>query len=90
MLSADRLEQSFETTHTTSPAGAPLASIDGVRALLELRGEELLGELLENVNTFKANVQGHFDLPIFLNASDFPIGRFDPAKIVLRANQLGT
>ena len=90
LLSADRLEQSFETTHTTSPAGAPLASIDGVRALLELRGEELLGELLENVNTFKANVQGHFDLPIFLNASDFPIGRFDPTKIVLRANQLGT
>ena len=38
LLNADRLEQSFETTHTTSPAGAPLASIDGVRALLQLRG----------------------------------------------------
>jgi lysine decarboxylase len=33
-LNLDRIEQSFETTHTTSPAGAPLASIDGVRALL--------------------------------------------------------
>ena len=89
LLSADRLEQSFETTHTTSPAGAPLASIDAVRALLQTRGTELLGELLTNINQFKSSVQGNFDLPIFLNASDFPAGRFDPAKIVLRANQLG-
>jgi lysine decarboxylase len=89
LLSADRLEQSFETTHTTSPAGAPLASIDAVRALLQTRGPELLGELLTNINQFKSLVQANFDLPIFLNASDFPAGRFDPAKIVLRANQLG-
>ena len=34
-------------------------------------------------------MQSHFDLPIFLNPSDFPVGRFDPTKIVLRANQLG-
>ena len=89
LLSADRLEQSFETTHTTSPAGAPLASIDAVRALLQSRGEELLDVLLANIVEFKASVQSNFDLPIFLNASDFPDGRFDPAKVVLRANQLG-
>jgi lysine decarboxylase len=88
-LSAERLEQSFETTHTTSPAGAPLASIDATRALLQTRGEELLGELLSNVAYFKEKVQSEFSLPIFLNASDFPAGRFDPTKIVLRANQLG-
>jgi lysine decarboxylase len=88
-LSAQRLEQSFETTHTTSPAGAPLASIDATRALLQTRGEELLGELLSNVAYFKEKVQSEFSLPIFLNASDFPAGRFDPAKIILRANQLG-
>jgi lysine decarboxylase len=88
-LSAQRLEQSFETTHTTSPAGAPLASIDATRALLQTRGEELLGELLSNVAYFKEKVQSGFSLPIFLNASDFPAGRFDPTKIVLRANQLG-
>jgi len=88
-LSAERLEQSFETTHTTSPAGAPLASIDATRALLQTRGEELLGELLSNVAYFKEKVQAEFSLPIFLNASDFPAGRFDPAKIILRANQLG-
>ena len=88
-LSAQRLEQSFETTHTTSPAGAPLASIDATRALLQTRGEELLGELLSNVSYFKEKVQSEFSLPVFLNTSDFPAGRFDPTKIVLRANQLG-
>jgi lysine decarboxylase len=89
LLSGDRLEQSFETTHTTSPAGAPLASIDAVRALLQSQGESLLGNLLENIKRFKAQVQQEFTLPIFLNESDFPQGRFDPTKIVLRANQLG-
>lgn len=88
-LSAERLEQSFETTHTTSPAGAPLASIDGVRALLQTRGEKLLGELLNNIHAFKEDVQSEFALPIFLYASDFHSGRFDPSKIVLRVQQLG-
>ena len=88
-LSAERLEQSFETTHTTSPAGAPLASIDGVRALLQTRGEELIGRLLENILVFKESVQAEFALPIFLYPSDFPAGRFDPTKIVLRVQQLG-
>ena len=88
-LNLDRLEQSFETTHTTSPAGAPLASIDGVRALLQNRGEELCEALLANVARFKEVVQSEFALPIFLYASDFPAGQFDPTKIVLRVQQLG-
>ena len=88
-LNLDRIEQSFETTHTTSPAGAPLASIDGVRALLETRGLELNAELLKNVAQFKSTVQSEFALPIFLYESDFPAGRFDPSKIVLRVQQLG-
>ncbi|MEY2709441.1 MAG: hypothetical protein RL031_314 [Actinomycetota bacterium] len=88
-ISAEKLEQSFETTHTTSPAGAPLASIDAVRALLQTRGPELLGALIENVAQFKLAVQANFDLPIFLNPSDFPAGRFDPVKVVLRVQQLG-
>ena len=44
---------------------------------------------MENVQTFKSIVQSNFDIPIFLNTSDFPADRFDPVKIVLRANQLG-
>jgi lysine decarboxylase len=89
-LNLDRLEQSFETTHTTSPAGAPLASIDGCRALLQHRGEDLLGQLIENVTKFKADLAVNFDRPIFLSPNDFAADRFDPVKIVLRANQLGT
>ena len=88
-LNLDRIEQSFETTHTTSPAGAPLASIDGVRALLQTRGEELISALLSNVGKFKETVQAEFALPIFLYPNDFPAGRFDPSKIVLRVQQLG-
>jgi lysine decarboxylase len=88
-LQLARIEQSFETTHTTSPAGAPLASIDAVRALLETRGQALLDDLLTHVAVFKAKVQSHFDMPVFLEATDFPKNRFDPAKIVLRAQQLG-
>ncbi len=88
-LNLDRIEQSFETTHTTSPAGAPLASIDGCRALLETRGVELISQLVINVGAFKSEIQSHFNVPIFLNAGDFPPERFDPTKIVLRANQLG-
>ncbi len=88
-LNLARIEQSFETTHTTSPAGAPLASIDAVRALLQSRGDELLGDLLAHVNSFKDRVQAEFELPIFLNTTDFTPDRFDPVKIVLRANQLG-
>ena len=88
-LNLDRIEQSFETTHTTSPAGAPLASIDGCRALLQTRGSDLISALVGNVAHFKSKVQSNFDLPIFLNPSDFAEGRFDPAKIVLRVNKLG-
>ncbi|MCX6442982.1 MAG: aminotransferase class V-fold PLP-dependent enzyme, partial [Actinobacteria bacterium] len=60
LLDLDRIEQSFETTHTTSPAGAPLASIDGCRALLQTRGAELTGQLVSLVNTFKTSVQSNF------------------------------
>ena len=88
-LNLNRIEQSFETTHTTSPAGAPLASIDAVRALLQTRGVELCAQLLKNVDEFKKTVQSEFALPIFLYASDFPAGRFDPTKVVLRVQQLG-
>ena len=89
LLNLDRIEQSFETTHTTSPAGAPLASIDGCRALLQTRGEELTGNLIDLVDSFKDKVEKACGTSVFLNSSDFPKGRFDPAKIVLRANLLG-
>ena len=89
LLNRSRLEQGFESTHTTSPAGAPLASIDGVRALMELRGEELLGTLLENISDFRASICTEFGDEILLRPSDFMASRFDPAKLILRANTIG-
>ena len=49
-LNLARLEAGFEATHTTSPPGAPLASIDAVRALMQLHGERLLGDLIRLVS----------------------------------------
>ncbi len=48
-IDPSRLERAFEATHTTSPAGTILASIDAVRALMEHHGERLLGRLLDIV-----------------------------------------
>jgi len=45
-LNAARLDRAFEATHTTSPAGSIMASIDAARALLAQDGEELCGRLL--------------------------------------------
>ena len=89
LLDHARLEQGFESTHTTSPAGAPLASIDGVRALMQLRGHELLENLLVNVSEFRNRLTGEFGDAILLKPEDFAAGRFDPVKLVLRANILG-
>src|ERR1700722_11721786 len=45
-FSLARLDRAFEATHTTSPAGSIMASIDAARALLAKDGEELCGRLL--------------------------------------------
>ena len=48
-LDPARLDRAFEATHTTSPAGAIMASIDAARALLARDGEELCARLLRVV-----------------------------------------
>src|SRR5258708_23372709 len=48
-LDAARLDRAFEATHTTSPAGSVMASIDAARALLERDGKELSAPLLRGV-----------------------------------------
>lgn len=89
LLNHARLEQGFESTHTTSPAGAPLASIDGVRALMQLRGRELIENLLVNVGEFRKTLTAEFGNSVLLKPEDFAVGRFDPVKLILRANILG-
>ena len=48
-LDPGRLARAFEATHTTSPTGTILASIDAARALLARDGKELCGRLLRVV-----------------------------------------
>jgi lysine decarboxylase len=89
LISRERLNQSFETTHTTSPAGAPLASIDGTRALLESQGPALLRSLASNIDKFVNKVEIAVGAKLFLKPSDFPSGRFDPTKVVLQTASIG-
>jgi lysine decarboxylase len=49
LLDAARLDRAFEATHTTSPTGSIMASIDAARALLAADGERLCGRLLRGV-----------------------------------------
>ncbi len=46
VLDLERLDESFELLHTTSPSGALLASLDRARMIMATRGEKLLGETL--------------------------------------------
>jgi lysine decarboxylase len=48
-LAAARLDRAFEATHTTSPAGSIMASVDAARALLAADGEWLCGRLIRSV-----------------------------------------
>ncbi|HEX9032210.1 MAG TPA: hypothetical protein VF834_10225 [Streptosporangiaceae bacterium] len=52
-LDAARLNRAFEATHTTSPAGSIMASIDAARALLARDGRDLCGRLLRCVSAAK-------------------------------------
>jgi lysine decarboxylase len=52
-LDPARLDRAFEATHTTSPAGAIVASIDAARALLARDGEQLCARLLRVVAAAK-------------------------------------
>jgi arginine decarboxylase len=56
-LDAARLNRAFEATHTTSPTGSIMASIDAARALLARDGEALCGRLLRGVAAARARLR---------------------------------
>ncbi|WP_188939612.1 aminotransferase class I/II-fold pyridoxal phosphate-dependent enzyme [Nakamurella endophytica] len=87
-LSAARLERAFDAGHTTSPAGAVLASADASRALLaDPAGHELLGRLAGEVAGVRAELRAAgYDVP---GPEDFGPGGFDPLKLVVRTGGLG-
>ncbi len=57
-LDVARLDAAVEAGHTTSPAGAVLASTDAARALLERDGEALLGDALTAVREARDRLAG--------------------------------
>jgi arginine decarboxylase len=76
-IAAARLAPAFEATHTTSPSGAIMASIDASRALLEHHGERLIGRMLAAVDDARrrlARIDG-------LRVLDGP--GVDPAKLTV-------
>jgi len=56
-LDRTRLEAAFEATHTTSPPGSTLASIDAVRALLQHHGQRLFDAVLPVVSAARERMR---------------------------------
>src|SRR6266705_1348143 len=76
-LDAARLDRAFDATHTTSPAGSVMASIDAARALLARDGERLCGRLLRGVAAARKRLR---EVP-GVDVLDGP--GVDPAKLVV-------
>jgi lysine decarboxylase len=76
-LDAARLDRAFDATHTTSPAGAVMASTDAARALLARDGERLCGRLLRGVAAARKRLR---EVP-GVDVLDGP--GVDPAKLVV-------
>jgi arginine decarboxylase len=76
-INPTRLASAFEATHTTSPAGAILASLDATRALLEHHGERLLAELLAAVSEARGRLREVEGLRVLEGSG------VDPAKLAI-------
>jgi lysine decarboxylase len=76
-LDPARLERAFDATHTTSPSGAIMASIDAARALLARDGERLCARLLRGVAAARKRLR---EVP-GIDVLDGP--GVDPAKLVV-------
>src|SRR6202042_1136428 len=57
LLTAARLDRAFDATHTTSPTGSIMASIDAARALLAADGERLCGRLIRGVTAARKRLR---------------------------------
>ena len=91
-LELARLERGFDATHTTSPAGSILASIEGSLELMSARGEELLGRAMELVHAARRQLREALPGVGVPDESQFP-GRdgplFDPLRLVVQLAPLG-
>ena len=76
-LDVARLNRAFEATHTTSPTGSIVASIDAARALLARDGQRLCGRLLRGLAATRRRLR---QVP-GVDVLDGP--GVDPAKLVV-------
>jgi lysine decarboxylase len=86
LLDPGRLERGFDATHTTSPAGAILASTDAARALLQHHGAGLIGRLVELVRGARERLAAVPGLAVMDGRpAGHPAGPLpvDPAKLVV-------
>lgn len=86
LLDPDRLQRGFEASHTTSSAGAILASRDASRALLHRDGEELIGRLVGLVDAARARLSAIDGVSVLeARPREHPDGPLavDPAKLVV-------
>jgi lysine decarboxylase len=88
-LDPDRLERGFEACHTTSAAGSVLASIDACRALMEIRGEELLEGVIGNVRRARQRLREAIPGLNVPDERSFPAGRFDTTRLVILLSSVG-
>ena len=81
-LDLRRLEEAFETLHTTSPSAAILASLDRTRHLMATRGHDLLGRTVALVAWARGRLAAAEGL-CMLDATLPGIAAYDPTKLVL-------
>jgi arginine decarboxylase len=87
-IDADRLQRAFEATHTTSPSGAILASIDASRAFLaSAPGRLALEAMIPLVSSARERLRSAgLRVP---EPGDHPPGQCDPAKLVVHFGPAG-
>jgi lysine decarboxylase len=79
----ERLQRAFDATHTTSPAGQIVGSIDATRALLDRDGSRLIAETVRIGNLGRDKLRDIDGLTV-VDEAVTPMGtRLDPTKLVL-------
>ncbi len=78
-MDPDRLQRGFDATHTTSPAGPILASLDAARRLLATDGERLLDQAIAAVAAARARLVAVPGLAVL----DGPPDEVDPLRLVV-------
>jgi arginine decarboxylase len=77
-VSRARFDRVFDSTQTTSPSAATIASMDAARAFLSQHGEEAIGDSLAAVASARADLNS-------IQTLEVPAGpNLDPMKLIIR------